>query len=155
MPIPLTPSERRLAWLLTAAVLAGLLWNMLGEARPDPPPVRLIRGALAVDSSRGGTHGALYADGGTRVSLPGGTGDSLASGPVDIRTAGSAELERLPGVGPVLAARIVSWRQERTGPWVLEDLVEVRGVGPATLGRLRAYLEAAEGSGSDSARGGL
>lgn len=155
MPIPLTPAERRLARLLTAAVLAGLLWNMLGESRPDPPPVRLIRGALAADSSRGGTHGALYADGDTRVSLPGSPGDSLAPGPVDIRTAGPAELERLPGVGPVLAARISSWRAERTGPWGLEDLLEVRGVGPATLGRLKAYLEAVEGSVSDSARGGL
>ena len=60
--------------------------------------------------------------------------------PVDVNLASAAELERLPGVGPALAARIVEARA-RDGPFgSLDDLRRVRGVGRATLDRLRARL---------------
>ena len=49
----------------------------------------------------------------------------------DLNTATAAELEQLPGVGPVLAARIVVDRDEH-GPFdTLEALERVPGVGPA------------------------
>ncbi|HSR15272.1 MAG TPA: ComEA family DNA-binding protein [Gemmatimonadales bacterium] len=58
-------------------------------------------------------------------------------GRVRVNTAGPAELEALPGVGPVLAARIVEYR-ERHGPFVLvEDLLGVPGIGEAKLAALR------------------
>ncbi len=110
---------------------------------------------MAADTSAAAWPGALHAGDGPRVSLPEDPPGGNRAGPVDLLTAGPAELERLPGVGPVLAARIAAWRAARTGPWSLEDLTEVRGVGPTTLERLRAYLEAAGGSSPDSARGGL
>jgi competence protein ComEA len=60
--------------------------------------------------------------------------------PLDVNLASAAELERLPGVGPALAARIVDLRQ-REGPFgSVEDLRRVRGVGQATLERLRPRL---------------
>jgi competence protein ComEA len=59
--------------------------------------------------------------------------------PVDVNSASAAELERLPRVGPALAARIVAWR-EKNGPFEsLESLRQVRGIGPATA-RLLAPL---------------
>jgi competence protein ComEA len=72
--------------------------------------------------------------------------------PLDPNRAGSAAFEALPGVGPVLAQRIVEER-ERSGPFRSpEDLLRVRGIGPSTLRRLRPYLrfetEAGRGSGS-------
>jgi competence protein ComEA len=56
--------------------------------------------------------------------------------PLDINTAGAQELQRLPGVGPVLALRIVEWR-EANGPFrsVLE-LERVPGIGARTRERL-------------------
>ncbi|MBL8602890.1 MAG: helix-hairpin-helix domain-containing protein [Myxococcales bacterium] len=55
--------------------------------------------------------------------------------PVDLNTADLGALDRLPGVGPSLAARIVAARQRR--PFrSLADLDRVPGVGPATLRRL-------------------
>jgi competence ComEA-like helix-hairpin-helix protein len=55
---------------------------------------------------------------------------------VDLNRAGLEELQTLPGVGPALAERIVARRQKRLFTTV-DDLLEVRGIGPATLERLR------------------
>ena len=60
--------------------------------------------------------------------------------PLDVNLASAAQLERLPGVGPALAARIVDVRA-REGPFgSVDDLRRVRGVGVATLERLRPRL---------------
>ena len=66
----------------------------------------------------------------------------LSSGErIDPNTAGEEDLDRLPGVGPAVAARIVQMRQER-GPFAEpRDLLSVAGVGPSTLARIRPYLE--------------
>jgi competence ComEA-like helix-hairpin-helix protein len=57
---------------------------------------------------------------------------------VDVNTAGIAELQSLPGIGPALAARIVEAREEQMFT-SLDDLVRVRGIGEATVERLRAH----------------
>jgi len=55
------------------------------------------------------------------------------SGPIDVNAASTDELVRLPGVGEVLAARIVADR-EANGPFSsLDDLCRVSGIGPATV----------------------
>ncbi len=60
---------------------------------------------------------------------------------IDPNTAGEEDLDRLPGVGPVVASRIVGTREDR-GPFVVpEDLLSVPGVGPATLAKIAPYLE--------------
>jgi len=57
--------------------------------------------------------------------------------PVAINTATEAELERLPGIGPSLAAKIVADRAAK-GPFrSVDDLDRVSGIGPATVERLR------------------
>lgn len=61
------------------------------------------------------------------------TGDGL----VHVNTASAEELATLPGVGPVIAQRIVEHRQAR-GPFAtLEDLLDVPGIGEAKLAALR------------------
>ncbi|MDP4013670.1 MAG: ComEA family DNA-binding protein [Candidatus Nanopelagicales bacterium] len=59
---------------------------------------------------------------------------------IDINRATATELEDLPGVGPVLAARIVEWRTAN-GPFrSVDDLLEVSGIGDATLASMRSKL---------------
>jgi competence ComEA-like helix-hairpin-helix protein len=70
---------------------------------------------------------------------------AAASGPrgpdmVDVNRADAAALEALPGVGPVLAARIVAYRDSVGGLTSPDDLLSVRGIGAATLERLRPWL---------------
>lgn len=61
---------------------------------------------------------------------------------VSINEASREELERLPGVGPALAARIVEHR-ERYGPFRrAEHLLLVRGIGERRFLRLRPYVNA-------------
>jgi len=61
---------------------------------------------------------------------------AIGSG-VDLNSATAAGLEELPGVGPVLAARIVAYREER-GPFeAVEDLLDVPGIGEAKLAGMR------------------
>ena len=59
---------------------------------------------------------------------------------IDPNTAEEEDLDRLPGVGPAVAGRIVQMRQDR-GPFAgPADLLSVPGVGPATLARITPYL---------------
>jgi competence protein ComEA len=56
---------------------------------------------------------------------------------VDLNRAGEAELIALPGIGPALAGRILAERERRGRFRSVDELLEVRGIGPATLERLR------------------
>src|SRR5690606_27659891 len=52
---------------------------------------------------------------------------------VNLNSADLVALDELPGVGPVTAEAIVSWREEN-GPFrSVEDLLDVKGIGEATL----------------------
>ena len=59
--------------------------------------------------------------------------------PLNPNTASETELQRLPGVGPVMSQRIVETR-ERAAFKTIEDLRKVRGIGAKTLENLRPYL---------------
>lgn len=56
---------------------------------------------------------------------------------IDVNRASARELEALPGVGPALARRIVELRRRKGRLAGAEDLLEVRGIGPARLEALR------------------
>lgn len=59
---------------------------------------------------------------------------------VDLNTATAAELDALPGVGPVTAAAIVAWRQANGKFTSVDQLADVEGIGPARLEKLRALV---------------
>jgi competence ComEA-like helix-hairpin-helix protein len=62
---------------------------------------------------------------------------------LDVDRARAGDWERLPGIGPALAARIVADRAEH-GPFrTPEGLLRVRGIGPRTLERMRPFLRSA------------
>ena len=59
--------------------------------------------------------------------------DPTGSGPVNINTASLSELQTLPGVGPVLAQRIIDYRTEHGSFRSPEELSKVEGIGQKTL----------------------
>ena len=60
---------------------------------------------------------------------------------IDPQTADARSLESLPGVGPAIARRIVAARARGLTFRRPEDLLRVRGIGPATLRRMRDALD--------------
>jgi len=65
---------------------------------------------------------------------------SSPAGKVNINLAGASELDTLPGIGPVLAQRIIDYRQAH-GPFSKpEDIKKVSGIGDTTFERLRDLI---------------
>jgi competence protein ComEA len=148
----------------SAGPTAWLVVQVVGEVR-RPGLVRLPAGSRVDDAVRaaggvrpgGGTGGlnlarevvdgeqivvAATAATGAPASTTGAT--SSSGGPavttVSLSTATLAELDALPGVGPVLAGRILAWRQAHGRFTSVDQLREVAGIGARTLDRLRPYL---------------
>lgn len=135
--IGLGPGPEEWAW---QPVAAGEETLAEGGATAEGRP-----GALA--GTRDAVEAALAAE--ERASRPLAPGERL-----DPNRAPVEELRRLPGVGPARAEAIVAARSAE--PFrIAEDLVRVRGIGPASLDRLRPHL-VLEGESADRARpGGL
>lgn len=73
--------------------------------------------------------------GGSAGAEPGGGGQQI-----NINTADQTVLEELPGVGPVTAGAIVAWREEHGQFSSPDELLEVSGIGEATLDKLRPHV---------------
>lgn len=94
-----------------------------------PPP----SGAAA--QAAGGVVGGEPANGGA----PG--GDPASSGIVDLNTATLAQLQSLPGVGPVLAQHILDWRSQHGHFSAVSQLQQVSGIGPSKYAALSGRVK--------------
>ncbi|MGL4307088.1 MAG: helix-hairpin-helix domain-containing protein [Mycobacteriaceae bacterium] len=65
------------------------------------------------------------------------SGKTAPSAKVNLNTATEAQLDALPGVGPVTAAAIISWRTDNGHFTSVNQLADVTGIGPARLESLR------------------
>ncbi len=125
--------------------------NAAGGGQPDADLDRLNLASLVVDGMQirvpsVDESGDGQPPDGPLIQLPvGGTGvgggagpDQLVpAGPIDLNRADEVELQRLPGIGPALAARIAAWRADNGGFTSVDELEAVPGIGPAKLAGLR------------------
>lgn len=108
-----------------------------GGARPGAMLQALNLAAPLVD----GTQVLVPREGEQGVVPPAaGGGGAVAGGLINVNTATATELETLPGVGEVLAQRIIDHRTEN-GPFTsVDQLVDVSGIGDAILGSIRELV---------------
>lgn len=64
----------------------------------------------------------------------------VGQGRLNVNRANESELDGLPGVGPVLAQRIIAYRNEHGNFGAIEDLQKVAGIGPAKFSELRTFV---------------
>jgi competence protein ComEA len=121
------PTGSRVADVLTLAggPLPGVDLTTLNLARQVTDGEQILVGLPATSST----------------SAPGSTGATApANAPVNLNTATLDELDALPGVGPVLAQRILDYRTEN-GPFTtIDQLQEVPGVGPKKFDSLKTHV---------------
>ncbi len=125
-------SRRERHALLTLLTL-GIGGHLLRAADPTDAPAGAAVAALFDPALDGDP--AAHRDSSLALAQPLATGERI-----DADRAGVRELERLPGVGPALARRIVADRESRGAFGGIEGLDRVAGVGPATLARLSPHL---------------
>lgn len=136
--------------VLLAVLAAFTLGFFLGSesSRPDVT-VETVAEALPVPAevvSKVPAEAASEAPAASGTEAP-----ETALGRIDLNTATQEELETLPGIGPVLAGRILDYR-EAYGPFVtVEQIMEVEGVGEKRFEALKEWItveETNENSGS-------
>ncbi|MDA2963592.1 MAG: helix-hairpin-helix domain-containing protein [Actinomycetota bacterium] len=84
----------------------------------------------------GGAGGVAGAGGAGGVAGAGGAANSAVPQLININLASVVELEQLPGVGPATAKAIVAYREKNGAFLKVEDLLKVRGIGPAKLSEI-------------------
>lgn len=107
------------------------VWRQAGGPMPPPASHQKLAPGSRLTVSEGGKYTLGHMSGDKLLTL------GLA---LDLNAASREDLEALPGVGPVLAGRILAYRQAR-GPFrQLDDLLRVPGIGPQKLKQLRPFL---------------
>nr|WP_239522659.1 helix-hairpin-helix domain-containing protein [Geodermatophilus sabuli] len=98
-----------------------------GGLLPEADPASVNLAAVVTDGQQiaVGVPGAAPVAGSTPAT------GAAATGPVDLNAATAADLDALPGIGPVLAQRIVDHRAQHGRFTTVEQLDDVAGIGPA------------------------
>lgn len=137
--LTLTPMHALVIMLLLVGALAASLTLLarqaMNAARVDGDVVAAAAAGESQQSEPGPSSGVTASPSGSSSSSP-----SPDDGRVNLNTAGVAQLDAVKGIGPAIAQRIVDHRN-RNGPFSsVDDLLDVPGIGPKTLAKMRDQL---------------
>ena len=149
-PVPALVPERAAATPALVVHVAGAVRRpglyRLAEGKRVADAVARAGGATAPADTAAINLAAPLADG-MQVIVPrrvavaagggGGAAEAAVPARVSLSSASAAELDALPGVGPVTAQKIVDYRAAHGGFRAVEDLDAIPGIGPARIEQLR------------------
>ncbi len=144
--LDLTPQERRGALVVLSLFVIGTLWDLVHvEPRLTPPlPAAMEMPATAAveGAQNDAAVSASLTVAPTAPTAPPAArhGKAPPSQPLPLASASAQDLARLPGIGPVLAQRIVDRRERVGGFHSVDDLLAVPGIGPRLFERIRPWL---------------
>jgi len=107
--------------------------NHLNLARPVADGEQIVVPKPGESALAGGAPGSV---GGSPGAAGGQTGAGSGGGLVDLNTADLAAFDTLPGVGPVIAQRILDWRTEHGRFSSVDELGEVTGIGDKLMAQI-------------------
>ena len=131
----MTSRQRGAAWLLGLVVVGRVLDRLdLPFEKTETQRTQQTPAAGAPADTGAAPRRASFRTDSTQA--PAVTPDRVAVVPIQINRASVEELQRLPRVGPVLAARIVAWRESHGPLRGVDDLQKIQGIGANTAARL-------------------
>lgn len=98
---------------------------------------RVVQDGEQVAVPAAGKHPSTDPAGGSATGATPTTPGGSPPNRISLTTASQDELETLPGVGPVLAERIIAHRERSGGFTAVEDLLQIEGIGDKTFAQLR------------------
>jgi competence ComEA-like helix-hairpin-helix protein len=127
-------------WLLLLVQLDSRSQStqMIDSAAPPPAERGLSQDAEADTLSRALAEDSEKSEGCDKQKPKARTGRSGDC--IDVNSADSAALVSIKGIGPVLAGRIIAYRSAQGKFKKANDLVNVKGIGPAKLKKMRPYI---------------
>ncbi len=134
-PLGFTPTETRIAAIVALIVLVASGVAIVRRALAPAP--RVVRQTVQLESSAADTVAAAGET--TPKAVPPGSAYN-DDGQLDINHADFAELVKLPGIGPVLAGRIMEYREQH-GPFsTVDSLLQINGIGRKKLALLHELV---------------
>ena len=135
-------SKFRMVLLLAAAAVTAVVLTGLYSARPlefyqvtveaTPAPAAASSQAQPTQEPAGETIPVDTSSEGPQ--------EVLVEKSVNLNTATLEELDLLPGVGPAIAQRIIDYREQNSGFYDIEEIMEVSGIGEKTFAKLEPYI---------------
>ncbi len=147
-----TPTPAPIVVFVSGEVLSPGVYTL-------PPESRVVdaieaAGGLTTDADASAVNQAIVLEDGMQIHVPeigeaatplplsggGDSSDAESSGKININTATPEELDTLPGIGPALAEAIIRHRETNGVFESVEQLVDVPGIGDATLAEIRELV---------------
>jgi competence protein ComEA len=113
---------------------------------PITPGMRLfeviaIAGGFSSKADQSSVNLARVVTDGEQILIASGGVTQKSDGLVSLNRASSSDLDKLPGIGPTLAARIIDWREANNGFQAIEDLRKVGGIGDKLFAGLKKLVK--------------